>query len=273
MRETTARQMKHYYLQCLHQLVNGNNSSSICGGGGHVASAITTNGLCRDFFENHLTSGLPVPGVGARYSQQEPLQAVQHPPHYYDENLKTDNSCDTRQVKGGASTFPTANTVPGLPPANSVLRNRDSNSQRQKVSEIRVKKAGAHNSEKRRSSGTSGSGGSSAVSHRPQATTVPSALPPHSRTSLGNSSHVADVGRCKNLDSGRRSGVKGGAVHASQGGKVAGTGSAVKKDLFGRSSSGGGGGGKRTASSAHLVHGVSDNRRMTERKSNNNRRN
>ncbi|MCG8625196.1 MAG: hypothetical protein MJE68_24760, partial [Proteobacteria bacterium] len=105
MREATASEMKHYYLQCLHQLVNGSGG---------------TNGLLGDCLTQ------PTPAQDVRYQS---LHAVQQFPSHIenlDPNLKSGDTANRIHV--ASAEFGTSNN-------NGALRNHGLNSYTQTPSE------------------------------------------------------------------------------------------------------------------------------------------
>lgn len=203
VREATAREMRHYYLQCLHQLVNGNTSSDI---NGHHS------GYHR---QPHATVHVPPLTSVVEYRRPKSQEA------YHSEG-------DTRGTTGALSTH--------------VLRTQDSHSHAHIAAERRTKK-GAISGEKQKSMSSSPSRKSTSASSTSPSRTHLSGTVHHHHKTNASSSRKAVVGRlCKNTDAtgGRRHQgvhVKGG-IHRSAGGQIGAAGSTAKKDLFGHSSTG-----------------------------------
>lgn len=228
VREATAREMKHYYLQCLHQLVNGHTNT------------------------NSLHSGY--------YRQQQPgcqPHVPVHPPSSMVENLRPKSQeayHSEGDVRGSTAAMST-----------QVLRTQDSNSHTQVPAERRTKKGAVSGQRRKSTTSSPGRKSTSASSTSPSKTQLSAPSHHHHKTNA-SSSRKAAVGRlCKNLDassSGRHQSVhmKGG-IHCSASGHSGATSSTVKKDLFGRSSTG-----KRGTLSNGLVHssdGVRESKSVT----------
>ena len=222
MRETTAREMKHYYLQCLHQLVNGKSN---------------TNGLHGELFRQ--------PALGLSY---QPPVMVQPPtcssqaenlrPRYHEE-------CQSDGIIHSST----------VTPSTQVLRTQDTNSHSQIPTERRHRR-GVVTGEKRKSAMSSPNRKSTSSSSSPSKIHLSGAH--HYRTNA-SSSQKAVVGRSsKKLNDAIASkhpqrvlvkgGVHGSSTHSGHGACTT-AGSAVKKDLFGWSSNG-----KRATMSTGLVH-------------------
>lgn len=224
VREATAREMKHYYLQCLHQLVNGHTTK--------------TNGLhsYSDHYYKHQQPHIPV----------HPLVENMRP-----KSQEAYRSEEVGNIRGTTAAMST-----------QVLKSQDSNSHAQVPAEKRTKKR-AVSGERQKSTASSPSRKSTSASSSisPSRTHLSGTSHHHYKTS---SSRKAGVGRlCKNLDaassaSGRHQGVdlhmKGG-IHrsaAADSGRSGAASSAIRKDLVGRSSTGTS---KRTGPlSSGLVH-------------------
>ena len=235
MREETARKMKQYYLECLHQLVNGNSRVRNNGGlgdGGHTHNCLGCDYLTEQAmtvtaqagFENHL--------------QQQTLSHVLQQPF-----LSQSNENQSTNSRGASShnRHHTGGTTVGTS-RREVLRNHNPNSPSSRSSDVRVKKA-ATQSEKRKSIGDGAH-----TTYRTQSVVSGSGPPAHSVKTSAGPGHVTAVGRCRNLDSRKRICVKGGAGRSGHPGTTVGStlsSSSVKKDLFAT---------KRTAVSAHLGH-------------------
>ena len=180
MREATAREMKHYYLQCLHQLVNGSG---------------VTNGLLRDCFTQ------PTPAQEVQYQS---LHAVQQFPSHIeklDPNLQSGDTADRIHM---------ANTAFGTSNHKGVLRNHDLNSHTQTPSEAQPKKMTV-DSEKQQSK-IGGSTFSRAQSHCPKASAPARFRTDHSVSSINRKSVV---GKSKNLEGSVRHQSVKGAGHQS----------------------------------------------------------
>lgn len=229
VREATAREMRHYYLQCLHQLVNGNSN---------------TNSLHNDY-----------------YRQQPAYQpcTVVPPPISMAENLRP-KSQEAYHSEGDICSTTAAMST-------HVLRTHDSNSHVQIPAERRTKKA-AVSGEKRKSTTTSSPSRKSTSASSISPSRMQMGGTHHHHKTTASSNRKAVVGRlCKNIDviSGGRhqsAHVKGGIQRSASGHSNA-TGSAVKKDLSGRSSTGA----KRGTLSNGLVHsdggGVRESKSVT----------
>lgn len=181
MREATAREMKHYYLQCLHQLVNG--------GGG-------TNGLLGDCHTQ--------PTPAAQEVRYQSLHAVQQFPSHtenLDPNLQSGDTANCIHVASTA--FSTSNN-------NGVLRKHDLNSCIPTPLESQPKKMTVR-SEKQQSK-IGGSSSSRAQLHGPKASASARVRTDHSVSSINRKS-VA--GKSKNLEgSARHQSVKGAQHHS-----------------------------------------------------------
>ena len=225
VREATAREMKHYYLQCLHQLVNGHTTK--------------TNGLhsYSDHYYKHQQPHIPV----------HPLVENMRP-----KSQEAYRSEEVGNIRGTTAAMST-----------QVLKSQDSNSHAQVPAEKRTKKR-AVSGERQKSTASSPSRKSTSASSSisPSRTHLSGTSHHHYKTS---SSRKAGVGRlCKNLDaassaSGRHQGVdlhtKGGihrSAAADSGRSGAASSAAIRKDLIGRSSTEAG---KQTGPlSSGLVH-------------------
>ena len=231
VREATAREMKHYYLQCLHQLVNGNPNNTI---------NTATNGLLQSSDVYHR----PVPGY-----------IPAHPPGSMVENLRPKSQEAYHSEFEGGDIHGTTCTAAM---STQVLRTQDSNSHAQVPAERRTRKEkGVVSGERRRkltasqSPNRKSTSASSSVSPSRTRLVGGGTAPHHHhyRTNVTHSSSRKAVGGrlCKNHDatsSGRHQNsvhVKG-EIHrsaAASGGHRGTTSSAIRgKDLHGRSSTG-----------------------------------
>ena len=233
VREATAREMKHYYLQCLHQLVNSHTTN--------------TNGLhSSDYYFKQQQTG---------YQPYIPV----HPSSSVVENLRPKSqeayhSGEVGDIRGSTAAMST-----------QVLKVQQSNSHVQVPAERQTKRR-AVSGERRKSTASSPSRKSTSASSSsisPSRTHLSGTSHHHYKTT--SSSRKAGVGRlCKNLDAASSASVRHQGVHHTKGGihhsAVADSGrsgaassAAVRKDLIGRSSSTGAG--KRTGPlSSGLVH-------------------
>ena len=232
VREATAREMKHYYLQCLHQLVNSHTTN--------------TNGLhSSDYYFKQQQTG---------YQPYIPV----HPSSSVVENLRPKSqeayhSGEVGDIRGSTAAMSTH---------FQVLKVQQSNSHVQVPAERQTKRR-AVSGERRKSTASSPSRKSTSASSSsisPSRTHLSGTSHHHYKTT--SSSRKAGVGRlCKNLDATSSASVRHQGVHHTKGGihrsAAADSGhtssAAVRKDLIGRSSSTGAG--KRTGPlSSGLVH-------------------
>lgn len=217
VREATAREMKHYYLQCLHQLVNDNSGTD-------------------DLGSNYLS-----PTQGVQYQSSHAV--CQFPSHIEDLDSKLQSGHTTDRIHVPSTAFGESN--------QRVSRKHDMNSHTQRLSEAQPEKTTVQ-SEKQQSN--SGGSSSRAQLSGPKASAPAHNI--RTGHNMSSTRRTSIAGKSKNLEgSVRHQRVKGAGHHSSHG-AVGGRGERtgivsvkIKKDPLGGSCTG-----KRTAVSAHAAH-------------------
>ena len=154
MRETTAREVKQYYLQCLHQLVNSDPSNGRASG--NFASAPSNgraSGNCTSAPSNGRASGHfgPMAGMMDPPTLVSNLVRVQQPLARDDENLWTTINATRENCPPEDSVCPVSSSALVSSSSREALKDSTSNSQRPRSTEKGKSKKSSARSEKRRS--------------------------------------------------------------------------------------------------------------------------
>lgn len=212
VRETTAREVKQYYLQCLHQLVNSAPSN---GRASSNCASAPSNGRASGHFG-------PMAGMMDPPTLVSNLVRVQQPLARGDENLWTTINPTRENCPPEDFACPVSSSALASSSSREALKDSTSNSQRPRSTEKGKSKKSSARSEKRKSTITPCSSSSSFTQAQFSGPVVRA-------QTRGSSGQTPAVSRCRNQS------LKGGAHRHGRAVGVAGVSSVKKDSTSGRS--------------------------------------